>query len=52
MVVDYGNRRQQRSASAGRFIFHALRGKAAAHSPIDVATARTTQVGTLRVTRC
>jgi hypothetical protein len=30
MVVDYGNRRQQRSASAGRFIFHALRGKAAA----------------------
>ena len=30
MVADYANRRQQRSASAGRFLFHALRGKAAA----------------------
>ena len=30
MVADYANRRQQRSASAGRFLFHALRGKARA----------------------
>jgi hypothetical protein len=39
MVADYANRRQQRSASAGRFLFHALRGKAAPRpSPVGVAT--------------